>query len=253
MKTKIKFKLWNPKTKKFINGYKEANKLSLGTANDPKDKTSLCIANAPDEYLTFCRFTGLLDKQGKEIYEGDICITYYQDTESDYIEEKTGIIKDGTEYNRSAFVLEYVSMGVMSFGNKELVEDIKVIGNIYENPELLSSNSADKKLSLSKINEPLKGKVTCMNTEDSRFEDAIRVYPEEVVKSTVKYLKEEWNKKYKPLPNDKPLSNERDQKVLEPHFFVEDDIMARKEKISYIEELQNLKDEFKKGNINWSN
>ena len=81
---------------------------------------------------TVMQFTGLLDRNGKEIYEGDViraefsfidfcegCLGY----QCFYLDEKDKAICHGCEGN---YML------------KEL-EDIKIIGNIYENPELLKS------------------------------------------------------------------------------------------------------------------
>ncbi len=74
------------------------------------------------------QFTGLKDKNGKEIYEGDIFslgdlnILYVCDFDNGYF-------------------------GGMQHGNKSRVglayweSNIEVIGNIYENPELLKINS----------------------------------------------------------------------------------------------------------------
>ena len=78
------------------------------------------------------QYTGLHDKNGKEIYEGDI-IKGLRDADLDYSQEITQV-----EYRGSAFVEGYfgrpldVYTSSYHYGNT-----LEVIGNIYENPELL--------------------------------------------------------------------------------------------------------------------
>ena len=68
------------------------------------------------------QFTGLKDKNGKEIYEGDIVGSkLYDGTKKNYVVE----FKDGS------FVVGLTELG-------KWIEDVIVIGNIYENPELLA-------------------------------------------------------------------------------------------------------------------
>ena len=69
-----------------------------------------------EDYILM-QFTGLTDRNGKEIYEGDVVRHYYQDTsELLFIE---------WEKQRAGFILS---------GDEIMYE---VIGNIYSNPELL--------------------------------------------------------------------------------------------------------------------
>jgi hypothetical protein len=71
----------------------------------------------------FQQFTGLLDKNGKEIYEGDICNTRDEDLLTCY------------SYNEFIYMVLFSEehSGVNGYTQK----DLEVIGNIYENPELL--------------------------------------------------------------------------------------------------------------------
>lgn len=71
--------------------------------------------------LIIMQFTGLLDSKGREIYEGDVVEFYYDKDD----ETRKGII----EYRGCCFWLddEYL----------HYIGDPTVIGNIYENPELV--------------------------------------------------------------------------------------------------------------------
>lgn len=77
---------------------------------------------------TLGQFTGLKDKNGKHIFEGDI------------LSNDFGAPKMTVEFSRGAFCLEGLQPiighlnGVGWFDHTKMLE---VIGNIYENPELL--------------------------------------------------------------------------------------------------------------------
>lgn len=74
------------------------------------------------------QFTGLKDKNGKEIYEGDrIRIS------DEYGNEDTGFI--GYKEREMAFVVDWGNNRYRRIMDSEDV--IEVIGNLYENPELL--------------------------------------------------------------------------------------------------------------------
>lgn len=81
---------------------------------------------------TVMQFTGLKDENGVEIYEGDI-IEYETCSDSD-CETETSIVKfeDG---GFSPMCEEYG--GSSGFLYDKRITDIKTLGNIYENPELL--------------------------------------------------------------------------------------------------------------------
>jgi len=79
---------------------------------------------------TVGQFTGLLDKNGKEIYEGDICKYPFGDI---YSENGCGtdILIGEVSFNLGAFGINGLLLCQMSR------IDIEVIGNIYENKNLL--------------------------------------------------------------------------------------------------------------------
>lgn len=85
------------------------------------------------------QFTGLYDKNGKEIYEGDIVdIIVYNHIEPEFV-DKFIVYYDN---NVAGFMFENNKTKLPVCDAKELYEhyyhfEIEVIGNIYENPELM--------------------------------------------------------------------------------------------------------------------
>lgn len=97
-------------------------------------KGNFLDVSGPREKIIFMQSTGLKDKNGKEIFEGDI-ITNGQnvmfmkkhDTLGFYIEEK----------GKVEFIADCADLAEFEADKKEIEGFVEIIGNIYENPELL--------------------------------------------------------------------------------------------------------------------
>ena len=96
-------------------------------------------SNAPFDFfkaedIEIVRNSGVKDTTGKEIYEGDI-VEFYNDV--DYVLHP-GIAK--VIFDLGAFQMENEKYGNEYLGNMDIDDMcIRVIGNIYENPDLLKS------------------------------------------------------------------------------------------------------------------
>ena len=130
-------------------GIKEGEKYSI-ILNDsgyhlaPSDDRSLAIAFAENEVNvvitdTVGQFTGLHDKNGKEIYEGDIVKWILTMPEfgvnGGYEEYDTEEIGEITWDAGALYLGEYCASG-FAYESEDYAE---IIGNIHDNPELLKT------------------------------------------------------------------------------------------------------------------
>ncbi|STP30343.1 putative phage protein YopX [Enterococcus durans] len=91
---------------------------------------------APDKYVLM-QSTGMKDKNGVEIFEGDIVLVSVQNG-FDYLDNKVCIVKNSIDYSGLVCATVDEDLEYRIF-NTELFEEYtyEVIGNIYENSELL--------------------------------------------------------------------------------------------------------------------
>ena len=131
----IKFRIWLPKINKMM--YNEdlyTNKVreyeELANYNYPFDTDEIYpwydiynwLGLETDlEYMIPLQYTGLQDRNGKEMYEGDI-VNYFKD--------EYAVIK----WYRGGFIVESESQAEPFY---DICANIEIVGNIFENLELL--------------------------------------------------------------------------------------------------------------------
>lgn len=125
MNREIKFRAWHKGLKKMF----KIGQITLeeGTWSfEPNDRKFVGMSVPYQPSFVLMQYTGLHDKNGKEIYEGDIVKIKYKDEDiGKVIYEHNGFSIDVTNMNKA--------YGRVSFVNNFM----EVIGNIYDNPELL--------------------------------------------------------------------------------------------------------------------
>ena len=91
---------------------------------------------APDKYVLM-QSTGMKDKNGVEIFEGDVVSVSVRNG-FDYLDNKVCIVKNSIDYSGLVCATVDEDLEYRIF-NTELFEEYtyEVIGNIYENSELL--------------------------------------------------------------------------------------------------------------------
>jgi uncharacterized phage protein (TIGR01671 family) len=157
MGREIKFRGWHTQQKKMYSARELADdQLTLLTTgefiNVHSVSTELSEIMPADKFIPL-QFTGLKDKSGVEIYEGDIVREFYKIRHKQTGEEKeTGFVDvvewghQPADYEQSYFWGWMLGSSGLRDGKDVtysnsfwncLEERYEVIGNIYENPELL--------------------------------------------------------------------------------------------------------------------
>ena len=119
----IKFRAWDKLNKEMFN----VESINFQERRVYKDTVS--YRDFKD--IELMQYTGLKDIREKEIYDGDIVELRAN--------HGIGVVKYYDEWG--AFVVEYIKpRPLVVLGMNYYKEDIEVIGNIYENSELLGEN-----------------------------------------------------------------------------------------------------------------
>ena len=146
MAREIKFRAWDKKSGEFIDYFHILNNGEWDIFSEDEDGY-FSIRNG--YYLCIMQYTGLKDKNGKEIYEGDIVVKdgyiWFDDNLPNYRGTVEWIY---SQWQVVAHCVNKMKKGISDGINEGLNDDgideggnseWEVIGNIWENPELLET------------------------------------------------------------------------------------------------------------------
>ncbi|EHG4863326.1 hypothetical protein J4839_002976 [Listeria monocytogenes] len=115
---------------------------AVGVSGCGNAKCTLCVDWYSFDDVVLMQYTGLKDKNGKKIFEGDVVTAFsninkYTDSFAGDVEPTfcfTSIVYDG-----ACFKTTYKGEPsyVLNQNGSSLVKHMEVIGNIHENPDLL--------------------------------------------------------------------------------------------------------------------
>ena len=125
----IKFRYWNEQARRYHYGQVQVltclSQQTTGLYDHEKDG------------CRFEQFTGLHDKNGEEIYEGDVVRDGFDSVRTIKWFDNLGYDGRGAMHSGFYFDETYDGIGELNYHNH--MTDCEILGNIHENPELLNA------------------------------------------------------------------------------------------------------------------
>lgn len=103
--------------------------ISVATYDEENECGSELIYKVDPE--TVCQYTGMTDKNGSKVWENDIIQMFYRDGETN-----VGTIR----YTDECVRFQYYEGNIIGYGI-DMTCDMEVIGNVFDNPELLKGGA----------------------------------------------------------------------------------------------------------------
>jgi len=141
----LKFRIWDKKNNMFIYVWYASHK-RLAISLNGLVYSGMYDDVLPENDYTIQQYTGLKDRDGKDIYEGDIIEHTFSKTTDDETSIHFGSKLNGSVSfcnHLCAYILTIISDDRHNGDTFQLMNHApskKIIGNVFENPELLKTN-----------------------------------------------------------------------------------------------------------------
>jgi uncharacterized phage protein (TIGR01671 family) len=130
MSREIKFRAWNKRNQNWLN-----SEIMIDCDGLVYDCDSHYLSELDQSEIELVQFTGLLDRNGKEIFENDIIKIIMTNCRT----LKFEIFIDLVYWSKTdaMFCLKKLSRNMLTLQT----QNVEIIGNVYQNPELLGGEN----------------------------------------------------------------------------------------------------------------